>query len=146
MHFRVLASPSTARSFSALTDQLFASVIPSCFRFRHRIGAGSFSPLDTSKNLLGVYRTSTNGDVELPRTVHWHRTPIGRERSDLRPLHLSMAGHRPFHVAHKTYLSSRKCLLVCDATQDGHSLPWNHTCNPNSREKVQRSARCRPDE
>src|SRR5690348_4873989 len=28
----------------------------------------------------------------------------------LQLLRLSMAGHRPFHVAHKTYLPSRKCL------------------------------------
>jgi hypothetical protein len=71
---------------------------------------------------------------------------IGRARSDLRLLRLSIAGHRPFHVAHPTYLSSRKCLLVCDSAQDGHSLSWNHTCNPNSKKKVQRSVRCRRHE
>src|SRR6267154_6630013 len=66
-----------------------------------------------------------------------NRSPIGRASSDLRLLRLSTAGHRPFHVAHKTYLSSRKCLLICDAAQNGHSLHWNHTCNPNAKERVQ---------
>jgi hypothetical protein len=60
-----------------------------------------------------------------------NRTPIGRARSDLRLLRLSRAGHRPFHVAHKTYLSSRKCLLVCDSAQDGQRLPWNCACIVN---------------
>ena len=66
-----------------------------------------------------------------------NRSPIGRAGSDLRLLRLSTAGHRPFHVAHKTYLSSRKCLLICDAGQNGHSLSWNYTCNPNAKERVQ---------
>ena len=88
----VPASPSTARSFSAWTDQLFASVIPSCFRFRHRIGAGSFSPLDTSKNLIGCLSDVDEWRCWVAANSTLAPHPIGRARSDLRLLRLSMAG------------------------------------------------------
>ena len=65
---------------------------------------------------------------------------------DLGRLRLSMAGHRPFRVAHKTYLLSRKCLLVCDAAQNGYRLSWNRTCNPNAKEGAERSYAHRQDE